>query len=376
MSNKEPGNETTVAFFSDAPYMGGAERYIGLLASGIKAFGYRPVLIAGGGIGLEPLKENMRSMGAEIYELERNARFGKGFASRLIRILRSIKPDVFHFNLPGPFDARYGLVAPIARMAGVRSIVSTEHLPMVQSFPKGRVLKGFSTRFVSRVITVSEDNRKHLISNHHVQARRIRVVQNGIPDFEGTVDLDLRRELGIGTDSQLIAIVGALEERKGHETFFEALVNLPASMHAVVVGDGEMKRELRERTSVLGLSDRVHFTGYRDDVPSIMRNIDILVVPSSVEATPYVILEAMEAGLPVIASSVFGIPEQVTDEETGLLVPPKDVEELANAIRRLQTDPERRRLMGKKARERYRARFTLERCVRGTIEVYRESRGG
>ncbi len=373
MSNKENRNETTVAFFSDAPYVGGAERYIGFLASGIMDHGYKPVLIASGGVGLEPLKEQIRSYGAEIYELDKNARPGSGFAPRLTRMLRSIKPVVFHFNLPGPFDARYSLVAPIARLAGVRSIISTEHLPMVRSFPKGRVLKSFSTRFVSRVITVSEDNRKHLIGNHHVPDRKIRVVQNGIPGSEWTADLDLRRELGIGAESQLIAIVGALEERKGHATLLEALESLPASMHAVIVGDGGMKRELQERASVLGLSDRVHFTGYRNDVPSIMRNIDILVVPSSMEATPYVILEAMEAELPVIASSVFGIPEQVIDGETGILVPPRDVDELANAIRILQADPEKRKLMGKNALDRYQARFTLERSIRGTIEVYRES---
>ena len=362
----------TVAFFSDAPYVGGAERYLELLAEGIKSYGYRSVLITGGAGALEPLRANMRRMGVEVHELEDNDRSGSCIVPRIDRILRGIRPSIFHFNLPGPFDASYSLVAPIARMAGVRNIVSTEHLPMVRSFPKGRILKSFSTRFVSRVITVSEDNRLHLIRNHHVPARKIRVVQNGIPASEGINDLDLKRELGIGTDSLLIAIVGSLEKRKGHATLFEALVRLPASIHALIVGEGEMEREYMERISTLGLSSRVHFTGYRDDVPSIMRNIDLLVVPSSVEATPYVILEAMEAGLPVIASSIYGIPEQVVDGETGLLVPPKDVDELEAALQNMQADPERRRVMGKNAFERYRERFALERCVRGTIEVYRE----
>jgi glycosyltransferase involved in cell wall biosynthesis len=372
VSNKKPGYEATVAFFSDAPYAGGAERYLELLAKGIEDYGYRSVLISGGERELEPLRVAMRNMDVEVHELEVSARHMSGFAQQLIGILRRIRPSIFHFNLPGPFDARYSLVAPIARMAGVRNIVSTEHLPMVRSFPKGRILKSFSTRFVSSVITVSDDNRGHLIGNHHVPARKIRVVQNGIPESEGIVELDLRRELGIVSGSMLIAIVGALEERKGHATLFEALARLSVSVQAVIVGKGRMEREYREKAAALGLSDRVHFTGYRDDVPSIMRNIDILVVPSSVEATPYVILEAMEAGLPVVASSVFGIPEQVVDGETGLLVPAKDADGLANALRILQADPERRRLMGKNALRRYRARFTLERCVRGTIEVYRE----
>ncbi len=372
MSDRESGNEVTIAFFTDAPYVGGAERYLTLLARGIRAHGYGSLLITAGEGNLEPLKEAMRGEGAGVHDLGRGSVTGAGFARRLLGILRRVRPSLFHFNLPGPFDARYSLAAPVAWMAGIRNIVSTEHLPMVRSFPKGRILKSLSTRFVSRVITVSDDNRGHLIRNHHTPASKIRVVHNGIPASESLIDLDLRSDLGIEGDSLLIAIVGALEERKEHATLLEAMARLPVSVHALIVGEGEMEGELRGTVSALGISDRVHFTGYRNDVPSIMRDIDMLVVPSSIEATPYVILEAMEAGLPVIASSVFGIPELVVAGETGLLVPPRDVDTLAAALRSLCSDPERRRLMGNNALERYRERFTMERCVLGTLEVYRE----
>ena len=219
---------------------------------------------------------------------------------------------------------------------------------------------------------MSEDNRGHLTSNHNVPEHKIRIVQNGIPGSTGIRALDLRREMGIRGDSLLIAVVGALEERKGHATLFEALALLPSSLHALIVGEGPMERAYRDKVSALGLEGRVHFAGYRNDVPSVMRDIDMLVVPSSVEAAPYVILEAMEAGLPIIASGVYGIPEQVADGETGLLVPPGDAGRMADALRSLNGDPERRRFMGKKAVERYGEFFTLEHCARGTVEVYRE----
>jgi glycosyltransferase involved in cell wall biosynthesis len=352
--------------------MGGAERYLELLAAGIGGYGYTPVMITGSGEGLEPLRDSMRGMGIEVFALGPARRVGRRIAVSLIDVLRRIGPAIFHFNLPGPFDARYGIVAPMARMAGVRAIVSTEHLPMVPSFFKARILRGFSSRFVSRVITVSEDNRRHLIENHRVADDKIRVVYNGIPPSRESATIDLRRELGLGADSLLVAMVGALEARKGHATLFEALTRLPAPVHAVVVGTGETEGQLRDASAEMGITHRVHFAGYRDDVPCIMRSVDMLAVPSILEATPYVILEAMEAGLPVIASSIYGIPELVGDDEAGILIPASDADALAAAIGRLGNDHALRESMGRHARERYQARFTLERCLRDTIEVYRE----
>ena len=107
---------------------------------------------------------------------------------------------------------------------------------------------------------------------------------------------------------------------------------------------------LCSKAGELGLDERIHFLGFRDDINSIMREVDLLILPSMMEATPYVIVEAMAAGLPVVASGIFGIPELVEDGKSGILVPPGDVEALALAVKHLVRDSDRRKDMGAEGR--------------------------
>jgi len=375
MSTSNQCSGVSVALFTDAPYTGGAERYLHLLARGIERQGFKPVLLTAGSGGLDRLRGEMCRDGFEVFETHLDLAGNPSSAFPTLRFFRALRPSILHINLPGPFDATYSLVAPLARLAGIKRIVTTEHLPMVPSFAKARFLKNFSGRFIARTITVSRDNIDHLVRNHGVPADRIRVVYNGIPDSGGVEAIDVRGELAVQNDAFLIAVIGSLERRKGQGTLFEAMRRLPARAHLLVVGEGPDEAPYRERVSGLGLGDRVHFLGHRGDVPGILRGIDLLAVPSTLEATPYVILEAMEAGLPVVASGVYGIPELVKTEETGLLVEPEDEQMLAEAIYRIIERGDLAARFGRTARERYEALFTLERSARETADVYRELLG-
>ena len=128
-----------------------------------------------------------------------------------IALLHDINPVLLPINLPGPYDSQYGLVAPVASYSGVKHVVTTEHLPMVPSFLKGRCLKRFSDRWVDRVLTVSEDNSGHLVSEHGTAIGKIRVVYIGIPDPGEQPPVNLRKALGIKRESFVIAAVGALD---------------------------------------------------------------------------------------------------------------------------------------------------------------------
>jgi len=364
-----------VALYTDASYAGGAERYLHLLAKGIARYGFGPFLVTAGGGGLDGLREEMRRDGFEVYRTAPGPIYGSSGILSSMRLFRSLRPAILHVNLPGPFDAAYGLVAPVARLAGVEHIVTTEHLPMVPSFAKARLLRKFSQRFIERTITVSRDNVDHLVRIHGVRPEKIRVVYNGIPDPAGSAKVDLRGELPLSGEVFLVAVVGSLEKRKGHGALFGAMGRLPDRVHLLVVGEGPDEREYRERVRGMGLEGRVHFLGHRDDVAGILASVDLLAVPSTLEATPYVILEAMAASLPVVASDIYGIPELVEADETGLLVEPGNEEMLAGAISSIMEQDGLAERFGRKARARYESHFTLERSVRETVEVYRELLG-
>lgn len=375
MSTRVESNGIRVALFTDAPYVGGAERYLHLLARGIEHHGFDPVLIAAGSGGLDRLKGEMRRDGFDVFETPLDLVRNPTSVYSVMRLFRDIEPSILHINLPGPFNAAYSLVAPIARFAGIRHIVTTEHLPMVPSFAKSRLLKGFSRRFVGMTITVSRDNVDHLVRLHGVPADRIRVVYNGIPDSRGTPVVDIRGELDLPVETFLVAVIGSLERRKGQVTLFGAMRLISRKVHLLVIGEGPDEGEYRETVSRYGLGERVHFLGHRDDVPGILESVDLLAVSSTLEATPYVILEAMAAGLPVVASAIYGIPELVKAEETGILVEPEDESMMAEALDRIMKRGELAARFGQAARKRYEEFFTIERSVRETALVYRELLG-
>ncbi len=366
----EPG-KISIAYFCDSPYTGGAEKYIYHLASNLDAGVFERYAIINNGTSLKRLESWLVGSGIEVHSLGYDPPISFRNSGSLFRLLRSNPVDILHINLPGSYDAGYGLPAPVAKAAGVKKVISTEHLPMYPSFPKGRLLKGAANRWIDRVIAISNDNKRHLIDNHNIPPGKIDVVYNGIPRVETRRD---RGEGGCG-ENCTVAVIGALQRRKGHFTIFEAMKRLPETIRLTVAGEGEMEPEYRAFVKESGLEGRVEFPGYVDDIGSVLSDVDILAVPSALEATPYVILEALSAGIPVVASDVFGIPELVKDGETGLLVEAGDSEGFASSISRLTSDGALYVRMSMMARIDFEERFTIERSVEQTEKIYQKVLG-
>jgi glycosyltransferase involved in cell wall biosynthesis len=364
-----------IVYFSDAPWFGGAEKYLLLLASGLNRREFSPELVVNRNPALASLASAAAGAGIPAHEVSLDMPRSPAGIPGFVSLLRRLRPSILHCNLPGPWGAQYSLVAPLARLAGVRHVVTTEHLPMVQPFAKGRLLRGFGSRWVERVITVSEDNVRYLVERHGVPRRKIRVVRIGIPEPVRGASAGVREGLGIPAEEFLCAMIGSLEERKGHAAAFEAIAALRGGVQLLVVGEGPEERALRDRAAALGIERRVRFLGYRGDVDAILAECDALVLPSTLEATPYVIVEAMAAGRPVVAGNVYGVPELVRDGETGMLVDPRAAPEIARAISILAADRDRRARMGAAARKRYEEMFRIERCVEETQSIYRELLG-
>lgn len=364
------GEGCSVAYFTDASYTGGAEKYILHLARGIISEGFTPHVIFDENSSAEKLRDWLTSSSIPFTEMSlyRNRVGGRFF--QLNRQLRHLAPRILHINLPGPFDADYGFVALAGRLAGIRSIVTTEHLPMYPSFFKSRVLKGLSGIWIDRVITVSEDNRGHLVENHGTAERKIRVIYNGVPDpLAGKKERDSYKVDGGRFN---MVIVGSLEERKGHFDAIRLMEKLGGRFHLYIAGEGPLEGPLKEKVSDKGLTERITFTGHVRNVDSLLSRMDMLIHPTHLDATPYVILEAMAHGIPVVASGIFGIKEMVDQNSTGILVSPGDIEEMAGAVRMIEGDETLHHDMSVNARKRFEEMFTLAGSVKKTAELYRE----
>lgn len=138
----------------------------------------------------------------------------------------------------------------------------------------------------------------------------------------------------------------------------------------LIVGDGGLRRDIEDYVGGLGFADRVIFTGWRRDLPRVYADVDVLVVSSDNEGTPVSAIEAMAAGVPVVATRVGGLPDLVTEGETGLLTPPQDPDALATAVLRLVHNPQRAASMGQKARTAVQDRFTAPRLIADMERLY------
>ena len=176
--------------------------------------------------------------------------------------------------------------------------------------------------------------------------------------------------------SRTIGVVARLAAMKGIEYLLDAVAELVAkhpNIRIRIAGEGRLKENLHKRTSELGLAGRVEFLGHVPDIKCFYGSIDVLVLPSiHTEGLPLVVLEAMAAALPIVATTVGGTPEAIRDGHDGLLVPPADAAALANALDRLLADALLRRRLGESARRRVVRDFSMAKCAHAIFDLYRD----
>jgi len=270
----------------------------------------------------------------------------------------------------------YGTLA--AKLARVPIILSTKHNDdAFRRHPFLAFLDRLASKFANKVIVISNSLRRFFVEVEGLDSGKIIRIYYGLDAAElGVHKLggsSVREEFGIAADAPLVGIIARLDPQKGHAYLLTAFAKVAEALpgaRLLVVGDGHLRRDLERRARELGIAHQAIFTGWRDDVPCIMAGIDLLVAPSLWEGFGLVLLEAMVAGRPIVASRVSAIPEVVADGETGILVPPKDPQALAEAILRLASDQELARRMGEAGRERIEERFSAKRMVKMTENLY------
>ncbi len=243
---------------------------------------------------------------------------------------------------------------------------------------KRKILCRLYNSFTDLSFAVSELVGRYVQEQCGINPARLKVLYNAVDPalYEKTGRAaKVRQELGLPPEAQVVGLVARLDHRaKGHLELLQALSLLKDkhTVHALMVGGGRRQEEMRQLAASLGLGEVVHFLGNRRDVPDLLAAMDIFVLPSHSEGVSLAVLEAMAAGLPVIVSAVGGLPEIVHDGETGLLIPPKDPEALAQSLARVLEEPGLAQGLGQKARQQVLKKYSLERLGQVVNAAYDE----
>jgi glycosyltransferase involved in cell wall biosynthesis len=284
----------------------------------------------------------------------------------LMRLMRRVKPDLVHAHtfkagFLGRFAAKYSKIA----------CVYTVHMwPFGDAVPlswrvAAPACERLAARWCDRIITVSELGARNAAQYRIGDSSQVVPILNGIPEHPARARLDRDKNLSC-------TMVARFTDFKDHRSLLRAFAKVPGQARLRLVGDGHTLPAAKKLAEELGIRGRVEFKGTRSDVPEILAQTDVFVLASKTETLPISILEAMRAGLPVIASDVGGIPEEVVDGETGLLVPAGSVDELSSALTRLLADKPLRVAMGRAGRRRFETVFTADTMIERTQTLYEE----
>ena len=355
--------------------LGGAERFLVELCKALHGEGYQVIVSAISGDG--PLADDLRQAGVELFPLRVRSHWDLRAVFRLARFMRLRRVDIVHTHLfvGGVFGRLAAWLARVpVTITTTQNAYASGHFP-----PRWQVLvDGLLARFTDRLVAVSQGTLDYLMQMERVSAAKIEVLPNAIPwpgplspaQVEAT-----RRELGGEGRYPLVGTVARLTPQKGLDYLLHALSMLRErfpDLYCLIVGDGPLRSELEALAEELGLTEHVRFCGLRRDVPAILQNLDLFILPSLFEGLPVALLEAMAAGRPVVATQVAGSSEVIEDGVNGRLVPSADSVALAEAMAELLEDRELAQALARRGQETVRQRYTIGRVAETYERLYEE----
>jgi glycosyltransferase involved in cell wall biosynthesis len=360
----------SIAVCTVGELFGGVERHVLEMASSLQARGISTLFVL---FHDGELAAQARQRGIEVVILPDSNHLLFSSSRKLARILERRNMRIVHAH-----GYKAMVFCAMARRLHPFALVKTEHgLPEKTPGKPIEALRSYfyhlfdaaATRLSNA--TVCYVTTELLAQHSGGSTRRARLVPNGISGMDRR-NLPLPREFGSGRFK--LAAVGRLDPVKALHIAIDALLaqGMPRNVELYLAGTGPCEGALRARAKASGLSERVHFLGFRRDAHSIIAHCDVLLMPSLHEGLPYTLLEAMALGTPVIASRVGGLAEVLENEVTGLLVAPRDAGAMAVAIRRLYDDHSLRMRLGEAALRVQQTRYSLDAMTKGYLQVYSE----
>ncbi len=365
-----------VTFVASTFNVGGSERVLSHLITRLpeKRFRVRLCFLKdAGSVGRELFQCGIRGM-----ENFQRLRFDPMAALRLARHFRHTEPDIL-FILDHHNAMLWGRVAGLLANVG-RQVVASHATGLFGGSKNFRISDRWLMEVTDRVVALSRAHEHYLVQTEGIEPSRITIIENGIPvhEFESVGDGSgdtVRRQLGITSQQQVVTIVAALRPEKAHELFLEAarlLVVSGRSLKFLIVGDGPRRKQLEDVCASMGLENDVLFLGSRRDVNRLLQVSDVVTLPShpAVETLPLSVMEAMAAGVPVVATRVGSLPEMIQHGLSGLLIQPGHPEQLAEAVALLLDNPEKARGMAVEAKKTVHRRYSVDNMVDQYISLF------
>lgn len=355
---------------------GGAEQVVFDIVTGLDParFEVQTLALMDGG----PYIERLRSLGHPVESLGVRRKLAPGAFVALAAALRRHRPDVIHAHL---FHADVAArVASCLSAAGRRAaFVSHQHIPDPRSLALRRRLERWTRRRVQAFVCVSESVAAAVRAGGGAPAERLRVIANGreLAPFLALDPQDPRRRaaaraaFGLPEDRAVVGCVGRLAEQKDHALLLEAFARLPGEPMLALAGEGPLRSALEGQARALGLGERMVFLGRREDVPRLLEALDVFVMSSLYEGLPIALIEAMAAGLAVVAVAAPGV-EDAAAPGCQRLVASREPAALTAALEAVLAEPEQRRTLGAAARASAAARFTRARMVGELAALFEE----
>jgi glycosyltransferase involved in cell wall biosynthesis len=324
-----------------------------------------------------PLADELTSSGIPVRVLPSGRRPDYLAFARVASLFRDLKPEIVHTHNTQPFiDAGLG-----ALLARVPRLIHTDHARDFPDKKRYMLAERVLSHFTHRVVGVSGHTARNLVRFEKMNPDRVVTVFNGIEDSGQGVVVDprlKRAELGLPVDAPVVGVGVRFTEQKGLRYLLEswpAVLRVIPDARLALAGYGPLEQELKAHAQRLGIAGKSHFLGPRSDMGEVLHAFDVYALPSIWEGFPMILLEAMAACLPVVATHVGGAPEAIEDGCTGLLVEPRDIEGLADALIRLLSDPGMQERFGRSGRQRFEENFTASVMARAYERLYEDEAG-
>jgi glycosyltransferase involved in cell wall biosynthesis len=321
----------------------------------------------------EEISEEAKSNGIACTVFSCRSQLDLKLASSIREFIKKNRVDIIHCH--GYKSNFYGLLASRGQVPSV----TTNHnwLTAHWKLKTYCFLDSLWIRFFDRIVAVSNEVKKDMLK-YKIPKEKIRVIDNGIclERFEKLVETrKIKSQLGLEEKTRVIGTIGSLGIEKGHIYLLEAarqVLDVVKDLKFLVIGDGPLRKPLEEKSEELGIKKHVIFLGQRKDIPELLMAMDIFVLPSIKEGLPIALLEAMAAKRPVIATRVGAIPKVIENKDTGILVEPKDIKGLRDAIMNLINDPERMNLLAQEGFNKVCTDFSSDEMGKHYLKLYKE----